>query len=307
MEHITMGRIHNKGKVAFVQCIKDDTLKNVEIKNQCFLLIVLLEGKLSFELRGERIDAVGPCFLCFDEKENPKQISDAICKCFSIYFHPVFLNVNMTFDFIRSGGYEDVAHVHDMFLLKPFLDGCHVVQIAESHLHKIETACEGMEYELCQQRDWYWSCRGRSYFLEIMIALERTYGRIGHGVLEHMPDRVSTLKNPKLKDAILFIEGHYAENLTLGEVVVASKLNRTTLTNSMKEETGFTAMGYLMYYRVEVAKKHLAFTEVPIKDIAIRCGFKTVQHFSRIFKLHTGRPPADFRVTAVQRRRDEIK
>lgn len=307
MDHVTIGRKFNEGKVAYVQCVKNDTLKNIDIKDQCFLLIVLTEGQLAFRLGEKQIEAKAPAFLCFDERENPQLISKRKCKAFSIYFHPLFLNLNMTFEFIRSMGYEDIAHVHDMFLLKPFMDGCHVLPIAENNLDMIVETCECMEYELRQQRDWYWSCRGRSYFLELIIALERTYGRMGHGVLEHVSDRVSTLKNPKLKDAMVFIEGHYAENLTLSDLVTASRLNRTTLTNFMREETGFTAMEYLMYYRVEVAKKHLAFTEIPIKDISIRCGFKTVQHFSRIFKEHTGKTPADFRTTAVQRRREEIR
>ena len=75
----------------------------------------------------------------------------------------------------------------------------------------------------------------------------------------------------------------------------------------MKDELGCTAMEYLMAYRTTVAKKQLAFTEVPIKDIANMTGFKTVQHFSRIFKEHTGATPAEYRKRAVENRKNEIK
>ena len=44
-----------------------------------------------------------------------------------------------------------------------------------------------------------------------------------------------------------------------------------------------------------------------IKDIANMVGFKTVQHFNRIFKEITGTTPAEFRKTAVQKRKDWIK
>ena len=37
-----------------------------------------------------------------------------------IYFHPNFLNVNMSFDLLRSDQYDDMASVHDLFLLKPY-------------------------------------------------------------------------------------------------------------------------------------------------------------------------------------------
>lgn len=75
----------------------------------------------------------------------------------------------------------------------------------------------------------------------------------------------------------------------------------------MKKETGGTVMEHLMNYRISVAKKQLAFTEVPIKDISAHCGFKTVQHFSRVFKVRTNSTPANFRKEAVQRRKSEIE
>ena len=75
----------------------------------------------------------------------------------------------------------------------------------------------------------------------------------------------------------------------------------------MKEELGCTAIEYLMKYRITVAKKQLAFTDVPIKDVANMVGFKTVQHFGRIFKKITDTTPAEFRKTAVQKRKDQIK
>ena len=43
-----------------------------------------------------------------------------------------------------------------------------------------------------------------------------------------------------------------------------------------------------------------------IKDIANMTGFKTVQHFSRVFKSQTGATPAEFRKSAVQKRKDDL-
>lgn len=306
MGHVTVGRSYSKDKVAFVECIRDDKLNNIEIKDECFLLTVLFEGSALFELEGERIEAIAPCFVCFDETANPKTISNN-SKSFSVYFHPMFLNVNMSFSLIRSGFYGDIAHAHDMFLLRPFLEKEYVIPIKENHIERIEAACEGMERELSEQRDWYWSCRGRSYFMEIIIALERMYGVIGHGTKRAASDDAPTIKNPRLRDAVLYIEGHYSQDLSLARIAAEGGLNHTSLTKLLKEETGFTAMEYLMNYRIRIAKKQLAFTEIPVKDVALRCGFKTVQHFSRVFKAQTGETPADFRKNAVQKRKDEIK
>ena len=223
-----------------------------------------------------------------------------------IYFHPEFLNVNMSFEMLHKKDYGDIASTHDLFLLKPFTDKAYVVPIAEAQLEKITQAAEFMQEELRNQRDWYWSCRGRSYFMEIIIALERMYGLIGYGATHQKSDNTPIIKNAKLRDAVLYIESRFDESITLPDIAKAAGMNHTTLTALMKEELGLTAIEYLMKYRITVAEKQLEFTSVPIKDIANMTGFKTVQHFSRVFKAQNGTTPAEFRKNAVQKRKEDL-
>ena len=208
---------------------------------------------------------------------------------------------------LRKKEYGDIASTHDLFLLKPFTDKAYVVPIAEAQLEKITQAAEFMQEELQNQRDWYWSCRGRSYFMEIIIALERMYGLIGYGVTHQKSDNTPIIKNAKLRDAVLYIESRFDESITLPDIAKAAGMNHTTLTALMKEELGLTAIEYLMKYRITVAEKQLEFTSVPIKDIANMTGFKTVQHFSRVFKAQNGTTPAEFRKSVVQKRKDDFK
>ena len=307
MEYITVGRKYNEGKIALAECHKNDNLKNIYIKGKCFLLIILTKGRLKFGVGGEAVTAVAPAFLCFDETENPVLLSKSKANYTCIYFHPKFLNINMTFELLRSQKYGDIASTHDMFMLKPFTDKAYVIPIADTQVEIIEHSANCMMEELEEQRDWYWSCRGRSYFMEIIIALERMYGLIGYGITHQISDNAPIIKNQKLRDAVLYIEGHYGDNITLSDISANAGINHTTLTALMKEELGCMAIEYLMKYRITVAKKQLAFTDVPIKDIANMVGFKTVQHFGRIFKEITDTTPAEFRKSAVQRRKDEIK
>ena len=306
MEHITVGRRYNEGKVAFVECLRDGSLNNIDIKDKCFLLIILTKGKLEFTIGSEAVTAAAPAFLCFDETENPVLISKTKAGYTCIYFHPQFLNINMTFELLRSNNYEDIASTHDMFLLKPFTDKARVIPICESQLEKTERAADCMQRELEEQRDWYWSCRGRSYFMEIIITLERMYGLIGYGINHHKADNFPVIENLRLRDAVLYIEGHYADGITLADISANAGINHTTLTALTKQELGCTAIEYLMKYRITVAKKQLEFTNVPIKDIANMTGFKTVQHFGRIFKEQTGRTPAEFRKSSVINRKKGI-
>lgn len=307
MQHVTIGKNYNKSKIALVECVKNDKLESINIKDNYFLLIILSKGRLEFNIGGQKITATAPAFLCFDESENPVLISKTKAQYTCIYFHPTFLNVNMTFELLRSNSYNDIASTHDMFLLKPFINNEYVIPIIDTGVEKIETSAEYMARELTEQRDWYWSCRGRSYFMEIIIALERMYGLIGYGLTHKKSDTTPIIKNSKLRDAVLYIESHYGDSITLSDISANAGINHTTLTALMKEELGCTAIEYLMQYRITIAKKQLGFTDVPIKDIANMVGFKTVQHFNRIFKEITGTTPAEFRKTAVQKRKDAIK
>lgn len=306
MRHITVGRKYNEGKVAKIECVRNDRLQNIDIKYKCFLLIILTVGKLEFKVENEQFYAAAPAFICFDETADPMLISKQKAQYTCIYFHPEFLNVNMSFEMLRKKDYGDIASTHDLFLLKPFTDKAYVIPIAEAQLEKITQAAEFMQEELQNQRDWYWSCRGRSYFMEIIIALERMYGLIGYGVTHQKSDNTPIVKNAKLRDAVLYIESRFDESITLPDIAKAAGMNHTTLTALMKEELGLTAIEYLMKYRITVAEKQLEFTSVPIKDIANMTGFKTVQHFSRVFKSQTGAAPAEFRKIAVQKRKEEI-
>ena len=306
MRHITVGRKYNEGKVAKIECIRNDRLRNIHIKDKCFLLIILTAGKLEFKVENERLYAATPAFICFDETADPVLISKQKAQYTCIYFHPEFLNVNMSFEMLCKKDYGDIASTHDLFLLKPFTDKAYVVPIAETQLEKIVQAADCLQTELENQRDWYWSCRGRSYFMEIIIALERMYGLIGYGIKHQISDNAPIIKNPKLRDAVLYIESRFDESITLPDIAKAAGMNHTTLTALMKEELGLTAIEYLMKYRITVAKKQLEFTSVPIKDIANMTGFKTVQHFSRVFKAQNGTTPAEFRKSVVQKRKEDL-
>ncbi|MBP5206847.1 MAG: helix-turn-helix transcriptional regulator [Clostridia bacterium] len=301
----TIGREYDVGRIAQIQCVKNDTLKDLDIKGHCFLLLIMREGNASFEVGGRTIYAAAPCFVCFDESKNPRLIRKRGLKCDAIYFHPAFLNVNMTFARVRSNDYSHLAMNHDMFLLRPFIDGeKYVFHIFAGYSDNILRLFQRLDSELLEQRDWYWSCRSRSYFMEIILMLERVYGSFGQDSSEESLNR---LTDPHLKSAVIYIEGNYQDDVTLADISAAASTNHNTLTRLFNQELNTTPVEYLWDYRIAVAKKHLEFTTLPLKDISLRCGFKTIPHFVRKFKEYTGVTPSDFRETAVAKRKAAFK
>ena len=116
MQHITVGRKYGEGKVAKIECVRNDRFQNIDIKDKCFLLIILNAGKLEFKVENERLYAAAPAFICFDETADPMLISKQKAQYTCIYFHPEFLNVNMSFEMLRKKDYGDIASTHDLFL-----------------------------------------------------------------------------------------------------------------------------------------------------------------------------------------------
>jgi AraC family L-rhamnose operon regulatory protein RhaS len=298
-----VGRSYDAGRIIPMQCVKGDALKDLNIKDSCFLLIIIYEGAARFQVKGSTFEAVGPCVVCFDESDSPKLLKKRGVKCDSVYFDPTILNINMTFSRVHSENYEQLALAHDMFLLKPFTDTVrYVFPVFDECSDNLKRLFSLIEKELKEQPDWYWSCRSRSYFIEMMLLLERTYGLIG----QNDPVTVSNadkIVNPHLKKAVIYIENHYRDAVTLEDVAMAASLSHSSLTRLFKNELEMTPIEYVWHHRLVVAKKFLEFTDLPMKEIASRCGFKTTQHFSRKMEESLGCSPTAFRTGAVSERK----
>ncbi len=304
MDPKTVGIKFDPGKVAQIQCVRNDTLKDLDIKGKCFLFMMIYEGEAKFELGGRVITAQSPCFVCFDESASPRLVKKRGLRCNSIYFHPKFFNINLTFERAHSKDFREAAFAHDLFLMKPFTDRKnHVLPIFGEYISASERIFESLSAELAVQTDGYWSCRSRTYFIQLIFLLERVYGIIGDKAVDTAVDRIS---DEGLKEAVIFIEGHYSEEIGLQDIAKYASINHTTLTKLFKSELGMTPVEYLWHHRIEVAKKQLQFTLLPIKEVADQCGFKTLQHFSRKFEESTGSTPGDFRKKAFSSRISEL-
>ncbi len=296
----TIGKHHNPGKVAHIQCIRGDALTELDIRDKCFLLLIITEGEARLALGERCLTAQAPCLVCFGERESPRLLGADGLACRSVYFHPDFFNINLTFERVRSEDFREAALAHDLYLMLPFTDERHIVlPLPEEAAGHAVRLFEGLAEELECQRDHYWSCRSRTYFIRLILLLERLYGLVG----EEAGERTApALRDPFLRAAVLFVEGHYAEPITRAEIAGAASINHASLDRLFKAELGMTATEYLWHHRLTLAKQQLRFTNLPITEIAAQCGFKTLPHFTRKFEAATGKTPTAFREQALARR-----
>ncbi len=95
--------------------------------------------------------------------------------------------------------------------------------------------------------------------------------------------------------AVELVDRELSESLT-GELLARRLgVSRPYLAAIFRRETGHTLHDYVTERRVTRAKELLQHSELGIGEIASRLGFKTIFHFSRVFKEQTGQSPRKFR------------
>lgn len=91
---------------------------------------------------------------------------------------------------------------------------------------------------------------------------------------------------------------NFSSQIDLSLVAESLGFSPSYLTKVFKEQLNITPYRYLNKLRIDVAKKLLRNTALPIKTIAENVGFGDQFHFSKNFKLLNGLSPAQYRNNA---------
>ncbi|MGL4772189.1 MAG: helix-turn-helix domain-containing protein [Clostridium sp.] len=92
-----------------------------------------------------------------------------------------------------------------------------------------------------------------------------------------------------------YIEQHFSEHITVSDLAKLVNMSVSNFNRLFKKEMKITPIEYLIEVRIEKSKQLLRRKEVPITDIAIRCGFGSSAHFSSSFSKALGVTPSEFR------------
>lgn len=69
------------------------------------------------------------------------------------------------------------------------------------------------------------------------------------------------------------------------------------LSDMIKKETDQSAKDHIYFHLIEKAKSEIIIPKKTISEVAYCLGFKTPQHFSKLFKLKTGTTPKEYKAT----------
>ncbi len=115
------------------------------------------------------------------------------------------------------------------------------------------------------------------------------------GVVTRRSTDVLATDDPDVVQAIRFIRERACDRIAVSDVLAQINVSRATLEPKFKAVLGRTFHQEIQRVQMERAKELLRATDLPIKAVAERAGFNSVQYLGRVFCAATGEPPAAYR------------
>jgi transcriptional regulator GlxA family with amidase domain len=100
---------------------------------------------------------------------------------------------------------------------------------------------------------------------------------------------------PIVGETFAYIEDHYAEPISLGDVALGLSRSAASLARIVRSATGRTVNTWIIERRMAEARRLLAVTDDPIDVVARAVGFADTGYFRRRFREHHGVAPRDYR------------
>ena len=262
-----------------------------------YSLILLQANSLSITLCGVRCWFDGKYLLCMSE-DDTIIFHGGYYEAENLRFIPYFYNVNLNhriigmpiYDTMRTEyGYPDF----NLFLRRDeqFI-GILPLTNEEYDLLSLNfrnASCHIDDHDI----DKMWSCRARSEMITVLGIAETVYrgGKAGSG-----------------NDIIRYIRENLGQRITLTSLCERFNTNRTTLTQTIKDLTGFSPMQYVSEERLNQSRADLLFTMLPLSELAEKYGFIDDNYFIRAFKKRFGTTPLQYRLKGcAERIRNETK
>ena len=121
---------------------------------------------------------------------------------------------------------------------------------------------------------------------------------LGHFRREETEKPQNLAKLQHFQEALLYIEEHYAENITLSDVARVINYNTSYASSLFVSYTGKNFKTYLDSFRINKAVRLLQRTDCKIADISSQCGFVSIRTFNDVFRKVTGTTPRQLRNTS---------
>ncbi len=102
-------------------------------------------------------------------------------------------------------------------------------------------------------------------------------------------------KNEKIRQIVEYIQQHSNRPLTIAELAQVANYSQTHFMTFFKQQTGTSAMDFIIQHRLYQASQALKDTVKPILTIAEEVGFNNLSNFNRQFRKYYQQTPSQYR------------
>ncbi len=98
-----------------------------------------------------------------------------------------------------------------------------------------------------------------------------------------------------IQAAISYINQNFSDRLLVKDVANHLGLSKYYFSRLFTRDTGFSPHNYIRHVRIREAKELLTTLDIPVSEIAEKCGFINTSHFIRVFHENVGQTPLEFK------------
>ena len=99
----------------------------------------------------------------------------------------------------------------------------------------------------------------------------------------------------EVAQAVQFIRENHWRGIDVSDVLKHSSLTRRVLDKRFKQSIGRTAHQEILRLRLDRVKQMLTETQLPLSEIAARCGFDNPEYLPVVFRREIGQTPSSYR------------
>ena len=121
-----------------------------------------------------------------------------------------------------------------------------------------------------------------------------------------MPAEAGSVQTGAIEQALIHIEQHYTEPISVEELCHLCHISRSSLFELFKKRTGVSPITYKHTVMIQHALDMLAHTDLSVDEISQRVGFSSSNYFRTVFLKMTGKNPKAVRHGSATEESEEV-